>query len=298
MTDSTWARTRSRIGWLDHLVRAGVRYDRADGGRLAAAVTYYAFFAAFAVALLGLAVLGYVLDDPKTLHAVQDYLTANLPRMDAQALREVRGTVGVIAFVTLPVTGLFWVDSLRSSIRAIWRLEEYPGSLLVRAVVDLLVLAGLAVLLVISLVAAFGTNVLASTVVVAAAGADPGAAHWPLTLIGVALAVGVNTLFSLAVLSALPRLRMPFRRMIGPALLIAIGLELLKTVGRIYVERTEANLLNQLILFSASLTATSTVGQVVDLAAGPAPQPIHLRRRLAGRRRGRIQRAWSVRRAA
>src|SRR6185503_4699186 len=35
------------------VVRAAVRYNESDGGRLAAAVTYYAFFAAFALALLG-----------------------------------------------------------------------------------------------------------------------------------------------------------------------------------------------------------------------------------------------------
>jgi len=33
----------------------------------------------------------------------------------------------VIAFVDLPVTGWFWVAALRSSIRKIWGLPEYPG---------------------------------------------------------------------------------------------------------------------------------------------------------------------------
>jgi membrane protein len=26
----TWRRLRDRVGWLDHLVRAGLRYDQAD----------------------------------------------------------------------------------------------------------------------------------------------------------------------------------------------------------------------------------------------------------------------------
>ena len=71
-----------------------VRYDRADGGRLAAAVTYYAFFAAFSLALLGFAILGYVLDDPAVLRAVQGYLSQNLPTLDARVLRETRSTAG------------------------------------------------------------------------------------------------------------------------------------------------------------------------------------------------------------
>jgi membrane protein len=87
------------------LVRAAVRYDEADGGRLAAAVSYYAFFATFALALLGFAVFGFVLDDPAVLRTVQRYLTENLPRLDVHALRNARGTVGVIAFIGLPITG-------------------------------------------------------------------------------------------------------------------------------------------------------------------------------------------------
>jgi hypothetical protein len=150
-----WRRARRRYGWLDHLVRAAVRYDQADGGRLAAAVTYYAFFATFAMVLLGVAVFGFVLDDPAVLRAVQRYLTENLPRLDVHALRHARDTVGVIAVIGLPITGWLWIDSLRSSIRAIWRLPEYPGTLLVRVLVDLLVLLGLGMLLAASLAVAF-----------------------------------------------------------------------------------------------------------------------------------------------
>jgi membrane protein len=84
-------------------------------------------------------------------------------------------------------------------------------------------------------------------------------------------------------LTGLPRVKMPVRRVLGPALLIAVGLELLKTLGRLYVERTEANptyhlvagsvgllvflnAVNQLVLFAAALTATSTAGRPADLA--------------------------------
>jgi membrane protein len=99
--------------------------------------------------------------------------------------------------------------------------------------------------------------------------------------------IGVNTLLSIAVLTGLPRLRMPLRRVVVPALIVAAGLELLKTVGGIYVQRVEANptyqvvagtvgllislnIVNQLILFAAALTATSTAGEVTDLSARTA----------------------------
>lgn len=46
------------------------------------------------------------------------------------------------------------------------------------------------------------------------------------------LGIGVNGRLSIAVLTGLPRLRMPLRRVLGPALLVAASLELLKTLGR------------------------------------------------------------------
>jgi membrane protein len=270
---------------LDHLVRAGVRYDQADGGRLAAAVTYYAFFATFALALLGFAVFGFLLDDPAVLHSVQRYLVQNLPSLDVQALRHARGTAGVIAFVGLPVTGWFWVDALRSSIRKVWGLPEYPGALVVRVFFDLLVLVGLGLLLAVSLAVAFVTTALAGRLV-SAAGTGDAPARWLLAGVGFVVGLAVNALLSIAVLTGLPRLRMPLRRVLGPALLVAAGLELLKTLGRLYVQHTEANptyqvvagavgllvflnVVNQLVLFAAALTATGTVGQVTDLAARP-----------------------------
>src|SRR6185295_6291090 len=157
-----WRQLRRRVGWLDHVIRAGVRYDEADGGRLAAAVTYYAFFATFAMGLLGVAIFGFLLDDPSVLRSVDRYVAEDLPHLDVQALRDARGAVGVIAFVGLPITGWFWVDALRSSIRRIWHLDEYPGRLVVRALVDLVVLAGLGLLLTASVAVAYATTLAAN----------------------------------------------------------------------------------------------------------------------------------------
>jgi membrane protein len=298
-----FTRARRRLEWLDHAVRAGIRYDQADGGRLAAAVTYYAFFAAFSLVLVGFAILGYVLDNPAVLQSVQGLLSQNLPRLDAQALGDARDTAGLVALVVLLVAGLFWVDALRSSIRAIWRLEEYPGNFFLRQLIDLAILGGLGLLLATSLAAAVSTETLLSWLLLNTAGADGPRGRWLLGSAGFALGIGFNTLLSIAVLTGLPRLRMRLRRVLGPALLVAAGLEVLNTVGRFYVQRTEAtpayrvvavavgalvflNLLNQLILFAAALTATSTIGSVTDLAAfrTPAAQPTP-RARATGHRR-------------
>jgi membrane protein len=280
---AAWRQLRRRVGWLDHLVRAGLRYDEADGGRLSAAVTYYAFFATFALGLLGFAVFGFVLDDPAVLRSVGRYFAEDLPRLNVQALLNARGTAGVIAFIGAPVTGWFWIDALRSSIRRIWQLPEYPGNLVVRVLVDLLVLAGLGLLLAASLGVAYVTTRAANGLVDAAdTGVTP--SRWLLSAVGLLLGIGVNTVLACGALTGLPRVRMPLRRLLGPAVLVAVGLELLKTLGRLYVQHTEANptyqlvagsvgllvflnAANQMVLFAAALTATSTTGRPADLAA-------------------------------
>jgi membrane protein len=280
---ATWVRVRRRNRWVGHAVRAGRRYNEADGRRLAAAVTFYGFFAVFALAVLGFAVLGYVLDNPAVDRAVERYLAENLPVLDTSVLRSARGAAGLIGFVSLPVIGLLWVDSLRSSIRAVWRIDEYPGGFFVRWFIDGIALVGLAVLLAVSLTVAFGTAALLERLVVAAGGAEFTPVQLLLAVIAFVLGYGVNALLAVFVLTLLPRLRMPWRRVLGPGLLIAAGVVVLKGLAWLFVERVETNpalrvvagaagllifllVLNQLILYAAALTATGTAGPVIDLA--------------------------------
>lgn len=281
-------RLRQKVGWLDHVVRAAVRYDYADGGRLAAAVTYYAFFAVFSLALLGFAALGSIMDNPGMVMAMQERLPQVVPRLDIGALRDARGVAWIAGLIVLPVSGVFWVDALRSAMRAIWSLPQYPGNFLARQLIDLVVLAGLSLLLVMSLAIEAGAQNLLGWLG-NEMGAGP-AADILLATAGFTIGLAVNTLLSMAVLAGLPRLRMPLRRVLGPALLIAVGVQVLTGIGRVYVNAVAVrpayqavavavglliflNLLNQLILFACALTATSTTGTVTDISATPTSQP-------------------------
>ncbi|MGP4101469.1 YihY/virulence factor BrkB family protein [Nonomuraea sp. KM90] len=281
-----WERARSRHGWLDHTVRALIRYDKADAGRLSAALTYYAFFATFALALLGFAILSRILDYPPALTEMQRYLSDTFPRLDVQALRNAGGTAGLVACVVLPLTGLFWMDTLRSATRAIWRLEEYPGNFFLRQVIDLGIVAGLGVLLSLSLTVAFAAEWVLTWLAVSTVGVDATPARGVLSVTAFVLGLAVNTLLAMALLTAPPRLHLPLRRLIAPALVITIGLEILKTLGQALLNLTAANpayqvvagavamllflkVLNQLILFATALAATSATGDVTDLATRP-----------------------------
>lgn len=278
-----WRRVR-RVGFVDRVIRAGIRYDEVNAGRLAAAVTYYSFFAALGLAVLGLAVLaGVVRGNHVVLGAVTAYLTTNLPTLQVEALERASTLAGVIGLVALLWAGLSWVDSLRTSVRAIWRLEQHPGNFLLRRVIDLGVLVGLAVLLGVSIGVWFGVRRGFSALVDEVADQHTALASFLVQAVSFLVGMAVNALLGGAVLAALPRLAMPPRRLVPAALLVAVGLEALKTVGRLYIERTMhnpayqvvggavgllvfLNLFNQLLLYAAALTATNPNGTVVDLA--------------------------------
>src|SRR5689334_24021022 len=107
-------RHRSRI--FDHVSKAVLRYTEEQGGRLAAAIAYYGFFAVFALLLIGYSIFGILLDNNDDLFdIVREFLAQNLPFLNLQQVLESGRTVGVIGLVGLVWTGLGWVDAIRSS---------------------------------------------------------------------------------------------------------------------------------------------------------------------------------------
>jgi membrane protein len=277
---------RQRYEWFDHAARAGVLYTEVNGGRLAAACAYFGFLAIFPLAFLAFAVLGWAFGgNPAVTAAVAKTLAENFPVLDVADIQGAAGTAGLIGLVGFYFAGLGWVDVLRTSLRTLWVREEAPGNVVVRKAIDAAVLLGL------------GAVTAASIAVSAVAN---GGTHWALDLVGVEgspvgkltvgvlgvlLGVGVNVVLFLAVFTAVPRIRQPFARLIWPALLSAVGLETLKTVGTLYISRTQTNpaykavavavgllvflyWLHQLLIYCAALTATDTRETVRDLGTG------------------------------
>jgi membrane protein len=283
---------RSRSRPIDHIFRAFARYDGIDGTRLAAATAYYGFFAAFALGVLAFAVVGWAVPGTNNaaLDAVQEYLSGNLPQLDAESLTRASGRIGVIALIGLIIAGVGWIETLRSSQRALWCLEQHPGHPVVRWLLDLAVLVVLGALLLSSIAISsglrgvlFGLREEAEEVLV------PAAAESFVTWTDFAIAAGVDLVLATSLLVVVPRLRMPFRRIIRPALLVVVGLGVLKVVGRWFITRTQHNpayenftaaaaavglllfmyFFHQIVLFAAALAATSHRGDVYDMATRP-----------------------------
>ncbi|HEX6498326.1 MAG TPA: YhjD/YihY/BrkB family envelope integrity protein [Micromonosporaceae bacterium] len=262
------ARHRSRA--FDHAWRARQRYGEVIGGRLAAAMAYYGFFATFALGLLAYSVLGFVLANNQAAFAVADkFLRTNLPWLHPEDILRVRGTVAIVGLIGLVFTGIAWVEAMRSSQRQVWRLEPQPGNVVIRRLVDLGVLVGLGFMLSLSLwLSNWATSLL------------------PLDWFGTLSSLAVNVLLAAGLLSGVPRLRMPVRRLLPAATLVGVGLFILATLGSFVINRTRDNpaysvvagaagllvflyLFSQLLLYGAALAATGTTGEVRDLAAGP-----------------------------
>jgi membrane protein len=274
---------RRRYRWIDHGWRALVRYDQVRGYHLSAAITYYTFLALFPLLLLAYAVLGYLVGrDAAATQAVSDFVHTNLPTLDVEWIAGARYSAGVVGLLGVLYAGLGWVATVRESIHDVWGKGEEEGSWLVTKLVDVAVLFALAPITAASIVVSVLVN---------------GGAEWLLRELGVAGALrvslpivafgaGVMLNFALFVglLVGLPRLRMSFGRVAGPALLGAVAFEILKTFSGLFLGLTMANpayklvasavgvlvflnLVNNLLLICAALTATSDVGEVRERRA-------------------------------
>jgi membrane protein len=266
---------RRRWPGFDHLCRALDRYNEVLGGRLAAAIAYYGFFAVFALALIGYAVFGLLIQNNVYLtQVVQRFLAQNLPFLNTTSILESGRTVGVVGLVGLFLTGVGWVEAIRSSQRAIWGLNQQPGNLFVRRFVDLTVLIGVLLLVAASFAAVYALEALLRWATHGGVG---------LTVFSWVLSVAVNIVLAAALLVAVPRLRMTMRRLRTSVLLVGLGITLLNTVGKFFVGYVQHNpayalvggavgllvylyVFNQMLLFGAAWAATSRHGPVVDFS--------------------------------
>jgi membrane protein len=277
--DRAVAAGRRRSARFDHFWRARQRYLDVLGGRLAAAIAYHAFFAAFALALVAYSVLGFLLGINLNLVAAVDrFLRLNLPWLNSAEIRGSRGTVGVVGLIGVALTGIGWIESLRSSQRLIWQVKQQPGNPVIRRLIDLGMLFGLFILL--------GASWLAVDAIEGALESLEGSRNTPgLSVASFFFTLLLNMVVATALLIAIPRLRIPARRLVPSLVLVAAGITLLNSVGRFFIARSASGpvyqvvagtvgllaylyLFNQVLLFGAALAATGSYGRVVDLATG------------------------------
>jgi membrane protein len=238
---SVLERLRRRYGWIDHLVRAAWQYLERHGDHYAAAITYFSVVALVPLLMIAFAVAGYVLlGDPELLAELEESVTgavgpglaATVDQLVTEALRQSE-TVGILGLVLAAYTGLVWMYRVREALSAQWGQRTAGPPYLAGAISDTVALLGLALVLAVSL----GLVALGDAVTAAVAGPD--GAGWVRTALAttmtVALSLAANLLVVLWVIARLPRERLPFRLVVHPALLAAVGFEVIERVGAVYL---------------------------------------------------------------
>ena len=224
-------RLRGRYPWLDHAVRAQQRYYRSQGDFYAAGITYFTIFAMFPVLMVGFAVVGFVLASrPDQLAEIDSRVKAAVPGefgeqiiglMDAAIAS--RTSVGVIGLATALYVGLLWMQRLRAALSQMWGQQFPPPGFLNTKMSDVLALvaAFLASLLTI------GFGVLATSALRLAGSVRLGS---------LVVSILVAWLLFTVMIARLPHDPVPLRQCAGAGLLAAVGFEVFKQVGSIYLQ--------------------------------------------------------------
>lgn len=262
---------------LTHAWRSYETLDRTHWTRLAAAITLISFLALFPLITVG-AAIGAALLSKDQLDRLQDKLTDQVPgisdQLDLNALVANAGTVGLVAGALLLFTGIGWVGSMRECLRAVWELDDVAeGNPFAQKGKDAVILIGLGV----TGLASIGASALGSTAVGWTADRlgipEGGVGGVLLQLAAIVVAAVAGFLILLYVLTLLPGVQPPRRRLIVAAVIGAIGFELLKLLLGGYVRDVAAksmygafgvpvalllwiNFTAKLLLFCAAWTAT------------------------------------------
>ncbi|MEW2413611.1 YihY/virulence factor BrkB family protein [Streptomyces sp. NPDC046866] len=271
------------------------RLDRVHWTRLASAITFISFLALFPLITLA-AAIGAALLSQDQLDKLQKALAEQVPGISDQlnlpGLVANAATVGLVAAVVLLFTGVGWVGSMRDCLRAVWEKDdEDEGNMIVRKGKDTLVLLGLGAAGLASAVA----SIIGSSAVGkfgSALGIPPhGAGGFLLRTAAFLVGVVAAFLLLLYLLTLLPGVEPPRRRLVQAALLGAIGFELLKLLISGYMREVAAksmygafgvpvalliwiNLTAKLLLFCAAWTATPAEAEEgADHGHGSPPAP-------------------------
>ena len=253
------AAQRRRHYWFDHLARAGGRYQRTQGDLVAAGVTYFVFLGLFPVLLLIASVIGLVLAGDELLQAqlfaaIRDAFPGTVGR---QLVRQLRGAIdgagylGLIALLGSLYAGLRAMDKLRIGMERIWKGHVDEPDVLRDNLQDLISLLVLGAVGLTSLGLTGGVTQATSWVLDLLGLSDEFGFGVLTQVLGIALAVAVDTAVFLWLLRVVPSVNHPLRLLLPGALFGAAGVEVLKLIGGYYLS-----------LISDSVTASAFGGAV------------------------------------
>jgi len=258
--------------------RVWSRFGESRGNLLAAGIAYYGFFSIFPAVAIAAVIFGFVLrGHPELVDSVARSLNQSLPNFvktadNPNGLLELKApkvsvlTIGgLVAVVSLILSGVGWVGAMRDAIRAMFGLAGSPGNLITDKLRDLGVFAslGVGVLLsgILTSLLGSGASGLAQRV---GLGESPVLVTVVGLVVGFAVDVGVMVLL-LRVLSGAP---LPWPDVRKGALLGGVGLSVVKIFGvQLISNATKSPLFGSIVLVIGLLFWLNLIARIVLLAA-------------------------------
>lgn len=238
-------RLRARFGWFDHAMRANDWYDESKGNFFAAGLTYYTIFALFPLLMVGFSVVGFLLSRrPDVLNSIDNKVRSAVPGALGQQLLDLmnsaiaaRASVGLIGLGVAAWVGLNWIGNLRVALSEMWRQGEGSRGYIRTKFSDL----GAIVSSFVAILATLALSALADATPMGRLLGWLGIHNAPVLD---AILRGVSTLMSVLLswlvfswlIARLPREPVNVKSSIRAAFLAAIGFELFKLVGSIYLK--------------------------------------------------------------
>jgi len=238
-------RLRARFGWFDHAMRANDWYDESKGNFFAAGLTYYTIFALFPLLMVGFSVVGFLLSRrPDVLNSIDNKVRSAVPGALGQQLLDLmnsaiaaRASVGLIGLGVAAWVGLNWIGNLRVALSEMWRQGEGSRGYIRTKFSDL----GAIVSSFVAILATLALSALADATPMGRLLGWLGIHNAPALD---AILRGVSTLMSVLLswlvfswlIARLPREPVNVKSSIRAAFLAAIGFELFKLVGSIYLK--------------------------------------------------------------
>ncbi|WP_407685841.1 inner membrane protein YhjD [Mycobacterium sp. HUMS_1102779] len=240
-------RLRTRYGSFDHAMRAYQRYSDRNGGFFAAGLTYYTILALFPLLMVGFAVVGFTLSLRPQLaalieHRITSTVTGELGRQLVDLMHSAihaRTSVGVIGLATASWAGLSWMSHLRQALTEMWWEQRFDSPGFVRTKLsDLVAMLGTFLMT----VATMGLSVLGHAAPMAATLKWLGVPQffvfdWIFQAVSIAVSVLVSWLLLTWMIARLPREKVSFVDSMRAGLMAAVGFELFKQVGSIYLQK-------------------------------------------------------------
>jgi len=291
-------RLRARFGWFDHIIRAYQRFDDQNGGFFAAGLSYYTIFALFPLLMVGFAVVGFALSRrPELVTQIDNHIRAAVPSALGQELIELmnsairaRTSVGVIGLATAAWAGLSWMSHLRQALTEMWWEQQPDSRGYVRTKLsDLLAI----VLTFLVILATLGLSALSHAAPMEAVLRLLGIPEYSVfavifQVVSILVSLLVSWLLFTWMIARLPRGSVSLVESMRAGLIAAIGFELFKQVGGIFLQKVLgspagaafgpvlglmvfAYVTAYLVLFSAAWAATASEDPRAKPVAPPAP---------------------------